>query len=228
MAIHTPSYLWKTMKKNPLFALFTLSFLTFTLCTGNLIHKVEAKPATETKEVSDPVQLLFVQNSMTGSYDGKRLTLNGVGSTLFFSDRPERVTGHVQNGEFISHWDEGSDNFASNPPNATLSIFGEKGVNSVVVELTNPQLENNNLSYQVKVLQGELPSTFKEASLFIDILGRWRMYGAGVAAGAAMAGGGAYYYHPPVVVAPVAPVIVNPVNPVYVPPVYVAPRPILY
>lgn len=201
--------------------------LTFSLSVGNNVlsnKSVSAKPMTETTETSDPVQLLFVQNSVTGSYDGKRLTLNGVGSTLFFSDRPERVTGHVQNQEFISHWDKGSDNFASNPPNATLSIFGEKGVSSTVVELTNPKLENNNLSYEVKVLDGKLPATFKEASLFIDILGRWRMYGAGVAAGAAMAGGyggyGSYYYHPPVVVAPV--------DPVYMLPVYVAPRPILY
>ncbi len=210
------------MNKKSLCALFTVSMLTLTVSVGNLItnKSVEAKPAPETKEISDPVQLLFVQNSVTGSYDGKRLNLNGVGSTIFFSDRPERISGHVQNAEFIGHWDEGSDNFASNPPNATLSIFGEKGVNSVVIELTNPKLENNNLSYQVKVLQGELPSNFQESSLFIDILGRWRMYGAGVAAGAAAAGAGAYYYHPPVV-APVVPVVP-------VAPVYVAPRPVLY
>ncbi|NCO74041.1 MAG: hypothetical protein GW795_02385 [Cyanobacteria bacterium] len=215
------------MNKKSLSALFTVSMLTLTVSVGNLISNksVDAKPAPETKEVSDPVQLLFVQNSVKGSYDGKRLNLNGVGSTIFFSDRPERISGHVQNSEFISHWDEGSDNFASNPPNATLSIFGEKGVNSVVIELTNPKLENNNISYQVKVLQGQLPANFQESSLFIDILGRWRMYGAGVAAGAAMAGAGSYYYHPPVY-APVAPVY--PVYPVYAPPVYVAPRPILY
>jgi hypothetical protein len=207
------------MKNKSLYGLFTLSLLTLTMSVGNLIinPSVSAKPTTETKETSDPVQLLFVQNALTGSYDGKRLTLNNVGSTLFFSDRPERVTGHVQNSEFIRHWDKGSDNFAQNPPNATLSIFGEKGVNSVVVELTNPKLENNNLSYQVKVLQGELPANFQEASLFIDILGRWAMYGAGVAAGEAAAS--SYYYNPPAVVSP----FVGD----YTPPVYVAPRPVV-
>jgi len=208
------------MNKKSISALFTVSMLTLSISVGNLItHKsVEAKPAPETKEVSDPVQLLFVQNSVKGSYDGKRLNLNGVGSTIFFSDRPQRVSGHVQNSEFIRHWDKGSDNFASNPPNATLSIFGEKEVNSVVIELTNPKLENNNLSYEVKVLQGQLPANFQESSLFIDILGRWAMYGAGVAAGASMAGAGGYYYNPPVVVTPV-----TPVYPIYAPPVYVAP-----
>jgi len=64
-------------------------------------------------------------------------------------------------------------------------MFGEKGVNSVVVELTSPRLERNTLSYRVKVLDGQLPASFKEASLFIDILGRWRMAAMGMAVGEA-------------------------------------------
>jgi hypothetical protein len=179
--------------------------------------KVQGEPSPQTT-TTDKVQLLFVQNSIGGSYDGQRITLNGIGATIFFSDRPERVAGKVLTSEFISHWDQGSDNFQSNPPNATLSIFTDKGVDSVVVQLTEPRLEKNTLSYKVKVLQGKLPNSFGESSLFIDILGRWRMYSAGVATGAAMAGGGGYYYHPPVVV---------PVSPVVAPPIYVAPRPIV-
>jgi hypothetical protein len=171
-----------------------------------------SEPSEQTATTNNKVELLFVQNSVAGSYDGTRLTLNGVGSTIFFSDRPERVVGKVRTAEFISHWDKGSDNFAANPPNATLSIFNDKGVESVVVELTEPKLENSTLSYKVKVLQGKLPNSFTEASLFIDLFGRWAMYSAGAAAGAAAAGGG-YYYHPTVVV-PVAPV-------------YVAPRPVV-
>jgi hypothetical protein len=34
---------------------------------------------------------MTIPNSLNGNYDGKRLTLNDVGSTLFFSDRPEGV-----------------------------------------------------------------------------------------------------------------------------------------
>jgi hypothetical protein len=206
------------MKCKQIVSLFAISSLTFGLSLSNLLSatKVQAEPSSQTT-TTDKVQLLFVQNSLGGNYDGQRITLNGVGPTIFFSDRPERVAGKVLTSEFISHWDQGSDNFQSNPPNATLSIFTDKGVDSVVVELTEPRLEKNTLSYKVKVIQGKLPNSFGEASLFIDILGRWRMYGAGVAAGAAMAGGG-YYYHPPVVV---------PVAPVVAPPVYIAPRPIV-
>jgi hypothetical protein len=131
------------------------------------------------------VELLFVQNALTGSFDGKTLTLNGVGPTLFFSDRPERVTGNLGTAEFVGHWDKGPDSFAKNPPNATLSIFGEKDVTSVVVELTRPTLQRNTLSYQAKVLTGNLPASFKESTLFIDILRRWRMAARGMAVGEA-------------------------------------------
>jgi hypothetical protein len=131
------------------------------------------------------VELLFVQNALTGSFDGKTLTLRGVGPTLFFSDRPERVTGNLGTAEFVGHWDKGPDSFAKNPPNATLSIFDEKDVTSVVVELTRPTLQRDTLSYQAKVLTGKLPASFKESSLFIDILGRWRMAARGMAVGEA-------------------------------------------
>lgn len=159
---------------------------------------------------SDPVELLFVQNSVSGSFDGKTLTLTGVGPTIFFSDRPYRIAGQVHTSEFIGHWDRGSDNFQENPPNATLSIFGQEGIDSAVVELTGPNLKGHTLSYQVKVLEGRLPATFKESSLFIDIFGRWAMFAAGTAAGRAEGAAMAAAYHPPVVVTP-APVYTAPV-----------------
>ncbi|MDX2446039.1 MAG: hypothetical protein QNK29_02435, partial [Desulfobacterales bacterium] len=37
------------------------------------------------------LELLFVQSAMSGSFDGKTLTLNNVGPTGFFTDRPQRV-----------------------------------------------------------------------------------------------------------------------------------------
>ena len=167
-------------------------------------------PAAPTAE---KVELLFVQNSTAGSYDGKTLTLKGVGPTIYFSDRPQRIAGQVRTAEFIGHWDKGSDNFVENPPNATLSIFSEKDIISVVVELTGPDLKANTLSYRVKVLRGQLPASFKESSLFIDIFGRWRMAAAGMAVGAAMASRpAAVYYHPAPAAAPA------PAAPVYTAP----------
>jgi hypothetical protein len=172
----------------------TLSLLAVALVPGSGAQTPAPKQAA-----AETVELLFVQNSVAGSYDGKTLTLNGVGPTIFFSDRPQRVTGQVRTGEFIGHWDKGSDNFGENPPNASLSIFGEKDIRTAIVELTSPKLKGNTLSYRVKVLKGQLPASFKESSLFIDILGRWRMAAMGMAVGEARGEQQAqaqYAYHP--------------------------------
>ena len=149
-----------------------------------VVHgRVEAQSAPGVGQPSTKVELLFVQNGASGTFDGKTLTLKGVGPTLFFSDRPERIAGQLRTSDFVGHWTKGSDNFAANPPNATLSIFSATEVNSAVVVLTNPKLDRNTLSYTVKVLEGKLPPSFRESSLFIDILGRWRMAAMGMAVG---------------------------------------------
>lgn len=145
--------------------------------------RAQAQPASRVDQPSTKVELLFVQNAASGSFDGKTLTLKGVGSTLFFSDRPERIAGQVRTSDFVGHWTKGTDNFAANPPNATLSVFGAKEASSIVVVLANPRLNGNTLSYTVKILEGKLPASFKESSLFIDILGRWRMAAMGMAVG---------------------------------------------
>ena len=102
----------------------TRSFAAFDLAQIGSVH---AQPAAQPAPSPGKVELLFVQNALTGNFDGKTLTLKGVGPTLFFSDRPDRVTGHLGTSEFVGHWDKGPDSFATNPPNATLSIFGQKG-----------------------------------------------------------------------------------------------------
>jgi hypothetical protein len=154
------------------------------VAVGLVLHgRAQAQLTPRADQQSTKVELLFVQNAASGNFDGKTLTLKGVGPTLFFSDRPERIAGQVRTSDFVGHWTRGTDNFAANPPNATLSVFGAKEVSSIVVVLTNPKLDRNTLSYTVKILEGKLPASFKESSLFIDILGRWRMAAMGMAVG---------------------------------------------
>ncbi len=47
----------------------------------------------------------------------------------------------------------------------------EKGLAGAVVELRDPLLTRDALSYRVTVLEGEIPSSAEVASLFIDIIG---------------------------------------------------------
>ncbi len=122
----------------------------------------------------DEIQALYVQTAHGMTYDDDKLTLHTVApSTLFFSDRPDRVTGHVSSDEFVQTWGDGEDSFASNPPNAALSIFGDgEEIHDVVVELYEPVLAGGDLTYRVNVLDGELPASGGPSSLFIDVIGR--------------------------------------------------------
>lgn len=119
------------------------------------------------------VQYLFVQNAKDVSLTDAKLTLKGIsGATVLFSDRPDRIAGHMTTADFVKNWNMGEDSFRIDNPNATLAIFGEKEPNDVVVELSNPVLENDDLSYDIKVLEGSIPKQGGECSLFIDIIGR--------------------------------------------------------
>jgi hypothetical protein len=107
------------------------------------------------------------------AYDDGTVTLTGLApTTLMFSDRPDRVTAHVRSGEFVESWPEGDESFESNPPNAVLSIFQPDGVQDVVVVPMNPKLKGHELTYDVEILDGEMPDTGGECALFIDVIGR--------------------------------------------------------
>ena len=72
--------------------------------------------------------MLFVQTARQAVFEGTTLTLKDVSpSTLFFSDRPERIAGHYTNDEYLKCWTEGRDSFLKEPPNAVVSTFTRPG-----------------------------------------------------------------------------------------------------
>lgn len=115
---------------------------------------------------------LFVQNARAIHFADGNLTLKGVSpTTIMFSDRPERIAGHMDTTRFVPFWSQGKDSFLSNPPNATLSIVKGNEVEDVVVILRDPELKGDDLSYQVSILEGKMPTEGGPVSLFIDIIG---------------------------------------------------------
>ena len=122
---------------------------------------------------SDEFEAMYAQVATGMTYQGDQLTLSGIApTTLYFSDRPQRITGHTTTEEFFDSWGEGDDSFADDPPNGVLSIFSEEEVNDVVVVLKNPALDGDQMSYQVEILDGEMPASGGASSLFIDMIGR--------------------------------------------------------
>ena len=62
-------------------------------------------------------QSMFVQTAQAAVSDGTTLTLKGVTpSTLYFSDRPQRVVGHMTTADFVELWDAGENSFEERSP----------------------------------------------------------------------------------------------------------------
>ena len=121
------------------------------------------------------VEEMFVQIARTVTSDEKTLTLQDVSpSTLYFSDRPERVVGHLTTQQFVEQWTEGPNSFAEDPPNAVLSYVdaGADVPEDAVVILRDPVASEGSLTYSIEVLDGVVPAESGAVTLFIDPLGR--------------------------------------------------------
>ena len=121
------------------------------------------------------VPSLFVLSSHGASLQGGKLVLTGVTpNSIVFADRPVRAAGHDLTSRIVDDWGKGTDNFAQDPPNATVSAFTKDGagVKDAVVVLKIPKLEGDRLTFDVDVLEGDLNGADGAASIFIDIIGR--------------------------------------------------------
>jgi len=120
-------------------------------------------------------QSMFVQTARAVTNDGTRMTLKDVTpSTLYFSDRPKRIVGHMSTVDFVDLWAEGDNSFEEDPPNAVLAFLepGAEAPDDAVVVIRQPRLENGELSYSIETLEGTVPTQTGPVTLFIDPFGR--------------------------------------------------------
>jgi len=120
-------------------------------------------------------QSMFVQTAEGMSSDGETLRLNGVTpSTLYFSDRPERIVGHMATTDFVDLWGAGDNSFETDPPNAVVAFLepGDGVPEEAVVVIRDPSLDDGRLSYSIETLEGPLPAEAGPVTLFIDPFGR--------------------------------------------------------
>jgi hypothetical protein len=133
-------------------------------------------PAARLAIAQTKPSFLFVQSAKKIDYKDGVMTLYDVPKqTMFFTDRPNRVVGNLPTDKFVARWttDTSPGGFASNPPNAAVTIFQPDGAKTAIVELSSPRLDGNKLSYNVKVLQGIASAQPAEGVLFIDNYGGW-------------------------------------------------------
>jgi hypothetical protein len=124
----------------------------------------------------DKIQLLFVQSAEGVKADADTLRLVDVGQqTIYFSDRPVRMAGHMKMSAFLEEWTAaaGPTNFSQDPPNATLSVYqpGQADSTLTVVEISKPVVDGKDLVYHYKLIEGKMPAKGGAAALFIDTLG---------------------------------------------------------
>jgi hypothetical protein len=131
-----------------------------------------------TSPSSESPQLLFVQIAEDFKADTAAKTIRLVKvnqQTLYFSDRPFRIAGHLKMDDYLEEWTAkaGKDNFGANPPNAALSVYeaGKHDNTLVIVEVSDPQIDGSDLIYSYKLIEGSLPAMGGPTSLFIDRIG---------------------------------------------------------
>lgn len=142
------------------------------LCLGAVAAVAAVKQIG--RPASAPVPSLAVINAQGATLSGNVLTLTGVSNnSIVFADRPVRAAGHVNTAHFIMQWDNGSQSFGKDPPNATISVLGSNGtdVDDAVVTLRAPKLDGTTLTFEVSVLEGDLAGAKGAAALFIDHFG---------------------------------------------------------
>jgi hypothetical protein len=158
-------------KFDPVIQVFILAavILSMTAC---------ATTSTTSSTSSETPQYMFVQIAEDVNVEPAARTFRLVNvsqQTLYFSDRPVRIAGHLKMADYLKEWTAkaGTDNFGADPPNAVLSVYepGQTDNTAVVVEITQPKVDGSDLVYNYKLIKGSLPAGGDATSLFIDWIG---------------------------------------------------------
>ena len=105
------------------------------------IAAVALYPVAKLATAQPSPSFLFVQSAKTIDYKDGVMTLHGVPpQTMFFTDRPPRVVGNLPTDRFVARWttDKSPNGFATNPPNAAVTLFQPDGAKTAIVELSKP------------------------------------------------------------------------------------------
>lgn len=143
---------------------------------------VDAESQAESGDDGPVFMFVHTADDFESDLDAKSLRLINVNpQVLYFSDRPDRIAGHLSMDKYLEEWTSVPDNFNDDPPNAALSVYepGEADNAIAVIEIENPVLDGNDIVYDYVVLEGSVPENGGTTALFIDRIG----IGGGVGVG---------------------------------------------
>jgi hypothetical protein len=152
------------------------------------------------KAIGEPahgvVPSLVVMNARGATLKDGKLILSGISpNSIVFADRPVRAAGHVPTARVLDEWSTSgtsADSFRKVPPNATVSAFSKNDgtVRDAVVVLKSVKVDNDQVAFDVDVLEGSLAGADGPVSVFID---RFGFGGFGGHFGGGFAGHAAWY-----------------------------------
>ncbi|MEM1155514.1 MAG: hypothetical protein AAGI44_15375 [Pseudomonadota bacterium] len=132
---------------------------------------ISASAATQNTEPAE--SWLLLEQAASATITDGRLTLTGVDDTIIaFSDRPNRDVASESLSGLVDNWSRGENSFAQTPPNAALTGLQKGQQIGLIVELSDPILEDGVLSFTVEVLNGKGNYVLSNPSLVIDNLCR--------------------------------------------------------
>ncbi len=168
---------YKTLKHQGLLFLLATVIVALAGC---------ASTSPTSSSSSEDARFMFVHVAEGVKVDEAAKTFRLVGvnqQTLFFSDRPVRLAGHLKMADYLDEWTAkaGENNFSAVPPNAALSVYepGKSDNTLAVVEITAPKVDGSDLIYSYKLIEGSFPAGSGATTLFIDRIG----IGGGVGVG---------------------------------------------
>ena len=126
-----------------------------------------AQAQTDALPEGAPMQLEFIQQAGAMSFDGKTLTLTDPAFSTIVSAKGENgSTGVMTTTDFVDAFAQFAAD-SKDPPNAMVTVAGSDA-EPAIVELSAPTMTDGELVYQVAVLQGELPASGENVTVFID------------------------------------------------------------
>ncbi|MES0879778.1 hypothetical protein [Roseibium sp. SCP14] len=112
----------------------------------------------------------FVLQASSGEFDGTTLRLHRISEkTAAFADRPKRIVQSLSVQAFIERfWPDGPNSFKKGPSKAVIVFGADYVFENAVVEIGRPQLNRQELSFRMKVLEGNVPAKIFGPVLILD------------------------------------------------------------
>lgn len=141
-------------------AILMTAVLSFFVLSSNAEHVID-----DSKNPS----YQFIISGDTGALKDGKLSLTGVPIVTFYKLGDKRLAGHIFVESFVEVWDKNAKILKTDPPNGIISVISKEGSEGATIELSAPSADIDDLSFNVRVLEGALPDSFGPFQIYIRL-----------------------------------------------------------